>query len=100
MAWIRDQKGTFTPSAGLASVTIRLNDCLLKQIAIDSTTSSTTFDVKITNSRSIDVYDVDDFTGYALETVDIPLSGNATLTIDNASVDEVFTYYVSCLDKI
>ena len=87
--------GTLTTVAGSASATIYLFNTMLHQIIIVPTTSITSYDIKLTNLDSIDLIDQTDRVGTMNETVRIPVLGNYTLSIANASNDEQLTYYVS-----
>lgn len=87
------RKGTFTPSSGTATVTLGFGDGVLMQIYVSAATSSTTFDVSLTDTGAIKVYDEQDITGTHNETgLIIPCYNNLTLTVENALVDELFTY--------
>ena len=88
------KQGTMTASAGTASVTIPAIDGKCVLLHVSSATSSTTFDVRLTDKFSINVLDDTDATGIYNQLTQIPVYGNFTLTVRNASVNEVFTYLI------
>lgn len=86
------QKGTITPSSGTATASLTLTDGVMKQLFIKPATSTTTYDVKLTDLNSLDVYEEQDVTGTLSDLTEFPIYGNMTLTIFNASADEAFQY--------
>ena len=101
MAFIHDQKESFTTASGTANDTLMIQGGILNQVILSPTTGTTTYDVSITNQRGVVVYDLDNITGDLLDSdIGIAMSQNATLTVSNASADEVFTYYVSLVEKL
>jgi len=87
-----NNQGSVTASAGTASANITAGHNVLMHIFIKATTSTTTFDVKLTDIYSNDVFQRFDQTGELNEQLELPAHANWTLTISNASVDEAFTY--------
>jgi hypothetical protein len=97
---INEHKGNITPSSGTALIPLGYDGAEIRQIIITPATSSTTFDVNIVNNYGSEVYEVTDNTGLLKENdANILMRHNGTLTIENASVDEVFTYYVSAIER-
>lgn len=93
MKLVHEQQGTLTAASGTAAATLICKNTLLSQIYVKATTATTTFDVKITDIYSRDTYEQIDLTGELNETrVWMPMYGDITLTIDNASADEDFDY--------
>ena len=101
MISIHDQTETLTAASGSASTTLRIGKGLINQLIVTPTTSSTTYDLKITNQMGIDVYEETDIEGEnCQDDLNIAMSQNATLTISNASVDEDFVYYISLIESM
>ena len=94
MSVIYPKKGTVTVSAGSASLTIPTTDGICKQLFVKSTTSTTTFDIKLTDRFSLDVLNDTDITGLYNQLMELPCYGNWTFSISNASLDELFTYLI------
>jgi len=86
---------TLTASSGSASGSLLLSYGFIKQIVVKAATSTTTFDVKLTNTDSVIVYEEIDIIGELNELLELPFYGNLTLNISNASVDENFTVYTA-----
>ena len=90
---VHRETGTITPSGGTVSVNVVCGCNVLQQIIISPATSTTTYDVKLTDIFSIDIFEREDETGKLNEDSKwLPMYGNLTLTISGASADEVFTY--------
>ena len=89
----RPAYGSVTASAGTIAFTLESRRGMIKQILLKATTSTTTFDVKLTDSNGRDIYTTTDETGILNELIDLPTFAALTVTIENASVDEVFTYH-------
>lgn len=96
---INEQHGSTTTLSGSASENLLYNHSEIRQIYVEATTSSTTFDVTITNNQGIDVYVSNNNTGKVTENAAMPMRGNGTLTISNASADEGFNYYISAMER-
>lgn len=92
------ERGTITASSGSADATIQAKHYLLKQIFVKAATSSTTFDVKLTDVFNNIIFVRSDNTGELNELLDLPSYGNLTLTVFNSSADEIFTYLVAFRD--
>lgn len=89
-----------TTSSGSAAITVKspLNYGILKHIFIKAATSSTTFDISLTDKYSNITTNYDDNTGVLTESTEIMSYGDWTLTISNASVDEAFTIHLTFLE--
>lgn len=85
-------KKSITTVLGTASATIRGSDSNLLHIFIQAATSSTTFDIKLTDIYGLVTFIRKDNTGDLNELLNMPCYGNWTLTIENASANEAFTY--------
>lgn len=82
-----------TASSGAFSVnTVRFSSAILKQIIIEATTSTATFRFKITDDKELTVFDTDTYpTGKLRESVNIPLKGIYTLSVESASINEPYS---------
>jgi len=90
---MRPAHGSMTPTTGTVAVTAYCASGFIRQVFLKSATSSTTFDVTITDSNSDVVFSRENETGEISEYVDLPVyPANYALTISNASVDEAFSY--------
>jgi len=96
---VYEQQGTITPSAGTANVSLTFSAGEAKILVITSATSTTTFDVKLINTFNAEVFRSENCTGTLVENMSIPIRGNATLTIYNASANELFTYYLGTIER-
>ena len=87
------QRGTITTVAGTGTANIVCKDNLLLKLYINPATATTSYDVKLTDINSLDTFTRQDVVG-ELNEIDVgePTYGNWTLTIENASADEVFNY--------
>lgn len=80
-----------TPIAGTYSVvTPRFSGALLRHIYIEFTTSTTTFDLTLTDEKGRHFIHLTGITGCHNREYQIPLMGTYTLLISNASVNEKF----------
>jgi len=96
---INTSHNTITASSGTAAATILSSGGLMKQLFVKPATSSTTFDVSITDVYDNVVFEREDNTGILNELeVNLPEYGNYTLTVSNASADEAFAYVISSLE--
>ena len=96
---VAEYKGTLTPVAGTVSVPLVIHFGVINQVIVVSTTDTTTFDVAIANSSSHELYVSNDNTDTVSEKIDLAIRGNGVLTINNASADEEFTYYISVVER-
>ena len=87
---IHQEKYNITPVSGTVGQTIFTGRNMLRHIFVKATTGTTTFDAKLTDIYGNDVFIRDDYTGELNELLEFPAIGNWTLTITNASADEVF----------
>ena len=78
---------TLTPASGSASTTFNTHG-LCHQILVKPTTASTQYDLSLTDSSSLVVFKRTSKVGTLNELITLPLSGNYTVAIDNATVDE------------
>ena len=90
---VHQQHGEVTAVAGAASTNITVNNAICHQIFVSPATATTTYDVTLTDIYNNVVYTREDVRG-ELNDVDTGLLsyGNFTLSIQNASADEDFTY--------
>lgn len=96
---VLEQDGTLTAVSGDASVTVSVCQGVLAQIYVETETEATTFDVKITNARGVDIFDSQQNTGYLNEAITLPVRGTFTLSIENETADEDLTYYISIIER-
>ncbi len=96
---INEQYGTFTPTAGTAAVTIRAHQSILTHVFIKAATGITTFDMTLTDLQSNETFCREDNDGELNEFIQMPARGNYTLTITNASADELFNYTLNFLEN-
>jgi len=92
MLTVATHRGTITPELGTGWKTLQIKQNILKHILIKATTATTIFDVKIENSFGDVIYAATDVEGEIADEVHIPFARNATLRIENATVNEVHTY--------
>ena len=78
---------TLTASSGSASDTFTTQG-LCQQILVKPATASTQYDLSLTNAASVVVFKRTSEVGTFNELITLPLSGNYTIAIDNATVDE------------
>lgn len=64
---------------------------ILRTVIAKPATSSTTYDIKLTDNQSVDVYERLSETGTLSSEVALAITGIYTVTISNATVDEAFT---------
>lgn len=86
---IHPERLSGTASSGSLVVNTRKLNGLLRQVVINPATESTIYDVKIVNSQSNNIYERTSQTGCLAEEVSLPFYGIHTLTISNATVDEL-----------
>jgi len=84
---------TLTVASGSASDTFSSTG-LCHQILIKPETSSTQYDVSLTDPGSVVVFKRTSEVGTLNDEVTLPLAGTYTLNIDNATVDEDFTVLI------
>lgn len=91
MLFYQLQPSEFTPTSGTWSATThKFSGALLRHVYIRPTTASTTFDFQLTDEEGRVFIDMDDNTGCLNREYQIPLIGTYTISITNASVDELF----------
>jgi len=86
------QTGTITVSSGTGTATIVSKHMLVRHILVKATTSTTSFDVKLTDINDLDVLIREDNVGELSEMIAMPAYGNFTLTVSGSSADEDFSY--------
>ena len=96
---IHKQSSTVTAAGGTATATLSILQGVLKQLYVEAATSTTTFDVTLTDIHSLVVYEMTDVNGVLNEMMDMPAYGSYTLTIANSSADENLTYLASFLEQ-
>jgi hypothetical protein len=92
------QRATYTAVAGAASGTVKLYHSHAKMalVIIKADTSSTTFDVAMTDMFGNTVYESINNTGELRDLPDIPSYGSMTLSISNSSdLTEGFTQMIA-----
>jgi hypothetical protein len=83
-------KYTVTAATGTVSFnTLNLRG-ILRTVIVSPATSTTQWDLTITNAEGLDVYENTSVTGDIADELAYPLKGVYTLTIANATVDEEF----------
>ena len=88
---IHFEKLTGTVSSGTFSTnTNSLIRGLLRHIAVKPNSETTTYDIKITNSDSIDIYERKSEIGTLSEVITLPFRGIYTVEISNSTADEEF----------
>ena len=79
-----------TPAGGTFQGNITSLNCLCHNVIVDPTTSNTQYDFQIINPDSQVIFERTSETGTLSELTSLPLYGNYTLKILNATVDEPF----------
>ena len=67
---------------------------LIKQVIVVPTSESTTYDVNIINPLGAIIYERTSESGTISELTDIPTNGIYTVSITNATVDEIITIQI------
>lgn len=88
---IHSAQQTLTASSGSASGNTSSLTGILRQLLVNPATSTTTYDVSITNDQSVVILERLTETGTLNEEFALPLKGIYTVALVNASVDEAFT---------
>lgn len=92
MRVIHPETLSLTTSSGSASGnTSSQLQGLLRQVLASPTTSTTTYDIKLTNNQSLVIYERIGEIGDLAEEVVLPVRGVYTLALANATKDEAFT---------
>jgi hypothetical protein len=82
---------TGTTSSGSLQVnTVAALQGIAREIIISPATSSTTYNLTITNDNSLDIFISTSITGDFIEEVALPLRGVYTVAISSATADEEF----------
>lgn len=83
---------TVTTVAGSwAGNTPQITHMLCRQIYVKSATTTTTFDVTITDEKDVEIQKFTDAIGVINDLTPVPVHGVVTVTISGASADEAFT---------
>jgi len=81
-----------TPSLGDLAVNTEVTFMgVLRQIIVSPATSTTTYNLTITDDNSLDMFCESSITGSYAPEVALPVRGIYTITIDSATNDELFT---------
>lgn len=96
-----DIKYTLTTVSQTISQTVPgIKNRRLKKIYVNPATSSTTYNLTLTDRNSEVIYEEGDITGKHIDiTIDEWLYGNLTLTISNASKDEAFAVILTLIEE-
>lgn len=96
---IHESNGVLNTLSGTDFATLYLAQGLMNTIAISPATSTTTYDVILTNSYGFKVFVALGVEGEYSEVPDIVFSEALTLTVENASQDEEFEFYTSFIEQ-
>lgn len=97
---LHEEELSGTASSGSLSLeTVKFTDGMCRQILVKPATSSTTWDITITNDNSFTIYIRTSCTGSSAEIVNLPLKGVHTITFSNTSVDELFKIKLMIQDQ-
>lgn len=93
-----------TPSSGTYSFnTLKIDSCILKQIIVKSTSTDTSYDIKLVNDKNHNLIDTSisgESPVYVFnKSYDIPVKGILTFSIFNASADEAFTGSITLMEE-
>ena len=89
-----------TASGTYAFNTLNIDAAILSQIVIKAATSTTTFGVKIEDPKDVVIFETDTkATGTLRREISIPVKGIHTVTIQNASADELFSGKIMILES-
>jgi hypothetical protein len=80
-----------TLSGALSTNTVAALMGIAREIIISPATSTTTYDLTITNDNSLDIFISESNTGDLIEETAIPIRGINTVKISNATKDEDFS---------
>jgi len=89
---------TGTAASGSFTVNTQFLSGILGQVIVEPTTSTTQYDISITDKESIKIYERTSEIGTIAEEVLLPVYGIYTISISNATVDEAFTVKLSIND--
>ena len=78
-------------SGAISKNTVAALQGIAREIIISPATSTTTYNLDITNDNSLTVFKSSSITGDFIEEVALPFRGVYTVAITNATVDELFT---------
>ena len=80
-----------TSSGALSTNTVAALQGIAREIIISPATSTTVYNLTITNNNSLDVFISNSITGDLIEEVALPLRGVYTVAISSATADEAFS---------
>jgi len=63
---------------------------IAREILVKPATSTTRYNITITNANSLDIFYSESITGKFAEEIALPIRGGYTVTIDSATKDEAF----------
>lgn len=91
--WIRIDSKPITITTVLWSWSheFAINNAILMQVQVVAVTPSTTFDVRIEDVNSNEIYNETNIQWILNELVNYPVYSNQTIYIENSSIDENFT---------
>ena len=78
-------------SGALSTNTVAALQGIAREIIISPATSTTTYNLTITNDNSLDVFIAESITGDFIEETALPMRGVYTVAIDSATEDELFS---------
>ena len=79
-----------TSSGALSTNTVAALTGIAREIIISPATSTTQYNLTITNDNSLDMFISESITGDFIEEVALPMRGVYTVTVDQATKDEEF----------
>ena len=81
---------TITASSGTIAANTQHLLGICYNILVKPATETTTYDIKITNNKGIDIFEILSETGTMSNSVSLPVHSIYTVTLSNATVDEEF----------
>lgn len=91
---IHKEKISGTTSSGLLSGNTTPMRGMCHSVSVQPATETTVYDIKITDSDSVDVYERLSETGTLSELLVLPIEGTYTVAVSNATVDEEFNIFI------
>ena len=97
---INENRQIIATSLGSANFNFRYQlGVIVKQIIVEATTNSTTFDIQILDPNNDVILERDSIVGTLNEFVEMPIIGSYTLEVLNASRDENFKVKIIAYEK-
>jgi len=87
---IHPERVTGTASSGTFTVSTQRLNGIMRQVNVTPATLTNVYDIKITDSQNFDIYERTSITGCIGDEVALPVHGINTITVTNATIDEVF----------